>query len=153
MTRPTASKAFALIELLSIIAILAAVALISMRLLRSTLNMSQGMADAHAARSQYDHSMTQLRQDVWHASSIRVSEPGQLTVQTHDGLITWAYDPEAHCLTRTAGSSVSTWRDLARTIRFESIAGGARIRWEDGATRSAIVVDLPSQVLLAGGQP
>ena len=153
MTRPTPSKGFSLIEILAAMSLLAVVALISTGLLRSTLQMSQAMANAHTLHSQYDHSMKQLRHDVWRSSSARVLESGQLALQTRDGLITWAYDPQTHSLTRVVGPTISTWRNLACTIRFETIPGGARIRWEDPGDHSTAAVDLTSQLLMAGGQP
>jgi hypothetical protein len=154
-----------LLEMVIVLTLLAAVSVIGVGLLRTTLNMTQALADSHTARAQHDNVMLQLRQDVWCASAATAADPGQLHLQTRQGLITWRYQPQERRLSRSlagaatsataastgAATTATAWHDLGPVPQFAPIPGGVRVQWIDSRNKSAITEDLTSQLLLAAG--
>lgn len=87
---PLRASGFTLTEMLVILILLAAFAIVASRLFFTTMHLTMDSSDAQSAASAIDATLASLRADAWAAKQIDVPDPYIVKLTTPDGaIITW----------------------------------------------------------------
>ena len=151
MPRPmpclTSRRGFMLLELLSVIVLMAVFAAVAVPVLRWSIRTLVTPPPA-AAAGRLDAAVGTLRRDVWRAGTLAAPSPHELQLTTPDGhTVTWQVGPGDH-LQRDD----RRWDGLfpAASVAIDGVA--VRLTLPDGHGFRGGVVVLPSESALIGRQ-
>ena len=109
-------KAFALLELMFVLGLLAFVALVAGQLFVGVTRSTTTVNQRQTAQIRLDQAVRRLRQDVWNATQITLPDPQHLQLKINDKSITWTATQD---LKRESASDSQLWTDLQTTLYFE----------------------------------
>jgi type II secretory pathway pseudopilin PulG len=150
MTRRTPSnrRAFTLLELLGMLALLGVFMLISGQLFLMTTKLDRSSREQADQIARADNLLRLLRRDVWSATAMQTGESGLQLTTSPGQTIEWNFDSQG-TLTRTAGSQSINWKAMP-SFRFDVHGPLVTVVVAAGKTEESLT--LPSQpLLLAGG--
>jgi type II secretory pathway pseudopilin PulG len=110
------NNAFALLELMFVLGLLAFVALVAGQLFFGITRATSQVNQRQAAQIRVDQAVRRLRQDVWNATQITVPDPQHLQIKLADKSVTWS---AGQFLKRDTGAESQRWDELQTDLHFE----------------------------------
>lgn len=142
-------RGFTLLELLFALGILAVVGLISVKLFRSTVLVSQGAETAAASMTRMDSALASIRRDAWGAESIQVGDAKSVTLQQPGGAsVRWHAEHPGEMVRDEAGKQTH-WSALPGGITFAVDGAVLVVQLTGTPDHPGGETRMPSQVLLA----
>ncbi len=131
-------RAFSLIELVILLALLGVFMLVGSRLFAHSMGLSRDAAAHERTVARVDHLLRELRRDVWSARSIDIDEDQTVRLeQPGDGSVRWSVQ------TTDDGATVQRNDERAITIpaplTFEAVDGGDALRVTIGRQPAVLV--------------
>ena len=109
-------RAFALVELMFVLGLLMFVALVAGQIFFSVARTTSSVSQRQTAQIRVDQAVRRLRQDVWNATQISLSDPQHLQIKIGDKSVSWT---TGQSLKREAGSETQHWDELQTDLHFE----------------------------------
>ena len=160
MTNPEPRRGFSLVELLTVLVLLTAFALISARFFTATIKTTREARAAETAMLRFDQVVEALRRDVWSSRKIAEDPSGtEVQLQVADRTVRWRMRAEDGDLVRqvddrSEGTPQRRWVDLPFTLQFRGEEPALVITVQPRGDSRAEQMHLVSQVLLLrGGRP
>lgn len=151
------ASAFVLMELIALLAVLAAFAIITTELLVLCRGSEQNALRRTALTVRVDAAMATLRSDLWSATAADVASDGTLTLTVDDRPIRWSaaslpapvLPNQEFRLQRTTGNDRFLWSGVPAT-RFTLAGRLLTVTFGSGENRETLTLTGP---LIAGGAP
>ena len=109
-------RGFALFELMFVLGLLMFVALVAGQIFYGVTRTTSHVNERQTSQIRVDQAIRRLRQDVWNATQISLSDAGHLQLKVRDKSITWTAGPS---LKREAGEATQRWDELQTELHFE----------------------------------
>lgn len=121
MTRPT-RRGFVLIEMLAVLALLAAFGIVSAKLFTSLMRQMRTTAAAQSVAGRLDSALSTLRTDVWSATQLQAQDT-TLILTTGAHTVTWLADDKGNLSRTETGAAPVTsdtrrWDNLPARLSF-----------------------------------
>ena len=123
MTRSRYKRGFTTIEMMSVLLLLAAIGLVLSRLFLASMRVIDQAPRARDQIVRVEAMMTQLRDDVWHAADVRVSNPRTLIVDQ----VTWTISRDDASITRTQDNETRHWKPISADLSFAASPSGVTL--------------------------
>jgi prepilin-type N-terminal cleavage/methylation domain-containing protein len=146
-SHPTARRAFSLMEVLAVVVLLSAFALLASRVFMASMDLTRRSQAAQKAFGQVDYAVALLRQDLWNARGVRAADPQHLLIEQAGGrTIRWRYQPAGD------DGPAAWWRTVNGGSAEKSGEESARLPWAPEAPQLSFTTDAAGVVLHLTGR-
>jgi len=154
--RRARARGFGLIMMMVVIGLLGVFALVSTRLIHTTLGLYREAGRIDDEARWVDAALRQLRSDVWSARQVTPNGPRSLTIDTgpagvSGAAVQWRVDADG-ALVRTgpgAGAEAQRWPEVGARLAFDWDGVALTVRGADRGADRAGGIRMASQVKLA----
>jgi hypothetical protein len=154
VARRNSAAGFAMVAMMVVLALLGVFAVVSTRLIKTTLDLYREAGRIDGEARVMDLALERVRQDAWSARQVDVASPKSIAIErgAGGGAVQWRVEADGTLVREEGGAGAETarrWPGVGARLSFEWDGTALAVRGADRGADRAGGVRMPSQLKLA----